>query len=246
VTSIPADSRPAYYARGGAAWGDVLTLLHPPYTAWHLSYVVLGALAAPRISDVRLVATLVAFFLAVGVAAHAFDELHDRPLSTRLTRRALAIGGGACLAGAVAIGVAGVVAVSVTLAPLVVGGAAICVAYKLELAGGRFHSDAWFALSWGAFPAWTSYWVNALSVSAAGIAVAVACAALSVTQRRLSTLARRLRRKTVALTGRQDLSDGTRITLSRALALEPLEGALRAASYGITGLALGLLVARLS
>ena len=153
MATTPADSRPAYYARrGGTAWGDVLTLLHPPYTAWHLSYVVLGALAAPKISDVRLAATLIAFFLAVGVAAHAFDELHDRPLSTRLTQRALAIGGGACLAGAVAIGVAGAVAVSVTLAPLVLTGAAICVAYNLELAGGRFHSDAWFALSWGAFP----------------------------------------------------------------------------------------------
>jgi hypothetical protein len=90
----------------------------------------------------------------------------------------------------------------------------------------------------------TSYWVNALSVSPAGIVVAFACAALSVMQRRLSTPARRLRRQTVALTGRQQLSDGSQITLSRELALEPLEGALRAASYGITALALGLLVAR--
>jgi hypothetical protein len=244
VTSTPAASRPAFYARGGTAWGDLLTLLHPPYTAWHLSYVVLGALAAPKISDVRLAATLVAFFLAVGVAAHAFDELHDRPLSTRLTRRALAIGGGASLAGAVAIGIAGAVTVSVTLAPLVLAGAAICVAYNLELAGGRFHTDAWFALSWGAFPAWSSYWVNALSVSPAGIVVALACAALSVTQRRLSTPARRLRRQTVALTGCEVLSDGSQNPLSRELALEPLEGALRAASYGVTALALGLLVAR--
>jgi hypothetical protein len=150
---------------------------------------------------------------------HAFDELHDRPLSTRLTRRALAIGGGACLAGAVAIGVAGAVAVSVTLAPLVLAVAAICVAYNLELAGGRFQSDAWVALSWRAFPAWTSYWVNALSVSPAGIVVALACVALSVTQRRLSTPARRLRRQTVALTGCHELSDGSHIELSRELAL---------------------------
>ena len=246
MTSTPADSRPAYYARVGATRGDLLTLLHPPYTAWHLSYVVLGALAAPKLSVVRLAATLVAFFLAVGIAAHAFDELHDRPLNTRLTRRTLAISGGACLAGAVVIGVAGAVAVSVTLAPLVVAGAAICVGYNLELAGGRYHSDAWFALSWGAFPALTSYWVNALSVSPAGIVVAFACAALSVMQRRLSTPARRLRRQTVALTGHQELSDGSQITLSRELALEPLEGALRAASYGITALALGLLVARVA
>jgi hypothetical protein len=244
VTSATGDSRRAFYARGGTTWGELLTLLHPPYTAWHLSYVLLGALAAPKVNGVRLVAALAAFFLAVGVAAHVFDELHDRPLRTRLSRRTLAIGGGACLAGAVAIGIAGAVTVSITVLPLVVAGAAICVAYNLELAGGRFHSDAWFALSWGGFPAWTSYWVNALKVAPAGILVAVACTALSVAQRRLSTPARRLRRQTVALKGREELSDGSHITLSRELALEPLEGALRAISYGITALALGLLVAR--
>ena len=143
---------PAFYAQRGGPWTDLVTLLHPPYTAWHLSYVVLGAVAAPTLHGDRLAAALGAFFLAVGIGAHAFDELHDRPLGTRFSSRSLAIGGGAALLGAMTIGVIGVVTVSVTLLPLVVLGGAICLAYNLELFGGRFHSDTWFALAWGAFP----------------------------------------------------------------------------------------------
>lgn len=226
-------------------WNDLVTLLHPPYTAWHLSYVVLGAVVAPRVSADRVAASLLAFFLAVGIGAHFLDELHDRPLRTRISNRALAISGGVALAAATAIGAVGIATVSISLAPFVLFGVAICLAYNLELFGGRFHSDVWFALAWGAFPAWTGYWVNALSVSAAGVLVAAACGALSVAQRRLSTPSRLLRRKTDSLSGEQRLADGRSIELSRSALLTPLDGALQALSVAVTLLAAGLLAGRL-
>ena len=207
---------------------------------------MLGAVAAPRVHGDRVVAALIAFFLAVGVGAHAFDELHDRPLRTGLSSPTLAVMGGAALLGAVGIGVAGIVTVSITLAPLVLFGAAICLAYNLELLGGRFHSDAWFAIAWGAFPALTGYWVNALRVSVPGLLVAAACVGFSVLQRRLSTAARLLRRRTASVTGEQRLTDGTSIRLSRSVLLSPLDGALRAMSIAITLLAAGLLAMRLA
>src|SRR5258708_6416868 len=71
----------------------------PPYTAWHRSYVVLGASLAPAVDIVRLSATLVAFFLAVGISAHALDELKGRPLGTELP--------GAVLTGAAAVALIG-------------------------------------------------------------------------------------------------------------------------------------------
>src|ERR1700722_7825531 len=111
---------PAFYARGGGVGGDLVTLLHPPYTAWHLSYVALGASAAPTIHGDRVAAARLAFFLAVGIAAPAFDELPGRPLGTALSSRTLALIGGLALLSATAIGVAGVVTVSITLAPFVV------------------------------------------------------------------------------------------------------------------------------
>ncbi len=245
ATELRRLERPSFYALAPGGWRDLVTILHPPYTAWHLSYVVLGAAAAPVVYPVRVGAAAGAFFLAVGVSAHAMDELHGRPLGTRLPRGALV--GLACggLAGALAIGLAGMLIVSVMLVPLVLIGGLLVPAYNLELAGGRFHNDTWFALAWGAFPAFTGYFVNALSLSAAGVLVAAGCFALSLAQRRLSTPARRLRRQTVAVVGEQRLSDGSVEALTREGLAAPLERALSLLSAALVLLALGLLVVRL-
>src|ERR671930_2775080 len=103
--------RPAFYALASGGWRDLVTLLHPPYTAWHLSYVALGAAVAPTVYAGRVGAALAAFFLGVGVCAHALDELNGRPLRTQLSDGALVALAVVGLAGAVAIGVAGVVIV---------------------------------------------------------------------------------------------------------------------------------------
>src|SRR2546421_10813657 len=237
--------RPAFYALRRGGWRDLITLLHPPYTVWHLSYVALGAAAAPVVRLNRLLAALGAFFLAVGVAAHALDELHGRPLGTRISERtlmALAIVG---LLAAMGIGVAGAVTVSATLLPFVAVGGFLVVAYNLELFGGRFHGDQWFAVAWGAFPALTGYWVHALSLDAAGGLVAARCWALSLAQRRLSTPVRELRRRTIAVEGRQRLADGQVAEISAASLAAPLDGALRALSLALPLLAAGALAVRL-
>ena len=103
--------RPAYYAARPGGWRDWWTILHPPYTAWHLSYVVIGACLAPHTNGTRLVATLLAFFFAVGIAAHALDELHGRPLQTAIpTAWLIALGAGGLLL-ACALGLVGVATV---------------------------------------------------------------------------------------------------------------------------------------
>jgi hypothetical protein len=237
--------RPAFYALRPGGWRDLVTLLHPPYTAWHLSYVAIGAAAAPKLYGDRLLAALAAFFLGVGVCAHALDELHGRPLGTRLSNRSLVGLAVASLAGAVAIGIAGAVTVSLSLVPFVAAGAFIVAAYNLELFGGRFHSNFWFAAAWGAFPALTGYWVNALDLRVQGVLVAAACFSLSLAQRRLSTPARELRRRTVALSGRQQLADGSEIELNVARLAAPLDGALEACALALVLLAAGLVTARL-
>jgi hypothetical protein len=243
------EQRPAFYALRPGGWRDLVTLLHPPYTLWHLSYVAIGAAAAPHIHPGRLAATLAAFFLAVGFGAHALDELHGRPLGTRLSKPALvalAVGG---LGGGVAIGVAGMLLVSLTLTPLVLVGAFLVLAYNLELLGGRFHTDFWFAAAWGAFPALTGWWSNALGVHSARQAIAagaaiLACFWLSVAQRRLSTPVRELRRRTDSVSGEHRLADGTSRRLDRAGLAAPLEGALRALSVAVPLLAVAAVALR--
>ena len=237
--------RPAFYALGGGRVGELVTLLHPPYTAWHLSYYALGAAAAPHLYADRLLWGLAAFALAVGVAAHALDELHDRPLSTGLSDRTLVALAVVSLLGALAIGVGGVLVVSPWLAPLVLAGGLFLPAYNLELFGGRFHNDLWFAIGWGAFPAFTGYFANAEKVALPGLLIAAGCLVMSLAQRRLSAPARELRRRTRALSGVRTLADGTQEPLSLAGLLAPLDGALAAMSLAMVLTACAFVAARL-
>src|SRR4029453_8654048 len=96
--------RPAFYALQPGGWRDLVTLLHPPYTAWHLSYVALGAATAPQSHSDRLLPALACLFPAGGVRAHALDELHGRPLGTQLSDRTLVTLAALGLGGAIGIG----------------------------------------------------------------------------------------------------------------------------------------------
>jgi hypothetical protein len=237
--------RPAFYAVGRGAWRDAITLLHPPYTAWHLSYYALGAALAPSFHVNRLLWGLAAFLLAVGIAAHALDELHGRPLRTGFSDRTLGLAAALSLAASLAIGVAGIVTVSPALAPFVLAGGFIVLAYNLELFGGRFHSDVWFAAAWGGFPALTGYVAQADALDWPGALLACACFAISLAQRRLSTPARTLRRRTRSLTGTQELVGGEVEPLTVERLIAPLEGALSALSLAMVLLAAAAIAARL-
>jgi hypothetical protein len=239
------DRRPAYYAARPGGWRDWWTLLHPPYTAWHLSYVVIGAALAPRVGAGRLIGTLLAFFLAVGISAHALDELHGRPLRTTIPDWALVGATAVGLAGAVAIGALGVVRVGPSIVPFIVLGPVLVVAYNAELFGGLVHTDVGFALAWGAFPVLTAYVAQAEALSWAAVLGAAGAFFLSLAQRALSTPARRLRRSVRAVEGAVVVADGTEEGLDKSVILGPLERALRAMSWAVVMVAAALAVARL-
>jgi hypothetical protein len=238
-------SRPAYYAAAPGGLRDWWTLLHPPYTAWHLAYVVIGASLAPELKLSALLATLAAFFLAVGLAAHALDELHGRPLRTRIPSATLWTVSVAGLAGAVGLGVVGVLRVGWPLIPFMVAGPFLVIAYNAELFGGIVHTDTGFAAAWGAFPVLTAYVAQTGTLSAGSVLAAAAALGLSAAQRSLSTPARLLRRRTALVTGRITLADGQVITLDATRLLRPLEHALRALSWSVILLAAALAIVRL-
>lgn len=243
-TQQPEQQASAFYALRPGGWRDLVTILHPPYTAWNLAYVAIGAAVAPHFQLDRLGATLAAFLLAVGISAHALDELNGHPLRTKLSDHALIALACLSLAGALAIGVAAAAIVSPLIVPLIVFGALAVPAYNLELAGGRFHNTVALAITWGAFPTFTGYFFQSLTVRPAGVLVAAACAVLTVAQRQLSTPVRQLRRRTQSVTGTQVLDDGTRVELTEGLLLAPLENALRAMTAAVILLAVALVVLR--
>jgi hypothetical protein len=239
------EGRPAYYAASGGGWRDWWTLLHPPYTAWHLSFVVIGACLAPHPSTSRLVATVLAFFFAVGIAAHALDELQGRPLRTRIPSSALVAATVIGLAGALALGVVGVMKVGLVLVPFLVVGPFLVLAYNAELFGGIVHTDAGFAAAWGAFPLLCAYVAQTSTMRLAPVVAAAGAFAVSSAQRTLSTPARRVRRSVVGVEGSMRLSDGTTTRIEQSTMLVPLERALRALSWGTVLFAAGLALARL-
>ena len=238
--------RPAFYALPGAKWWqDYINLLHLPYTLWHMAYVVLGAAVAPTVHVDRLLGTLLAFFLAVGIASHALDELNDRPLGTKIPLFVLVSLAVVSLGGAVALGILAGILESQWIFAFVAFGAFIAVFYNLGLWQNRFHSDLWFAFSWGAFPVLTSYWVNASRFEVAVVIVAVGCFFLTLAQRTLSTPVRTIRRKAVSVEGYIDVVDGERIELDSERIIEVPERALALLVVAIVVLAAGLLTYRL-
>ena len=232
--------RPAYYAAAPGGLRDWWTLLHPPYTLWHLSYVVIGASLAPQVDGMRLLASVLAFFAAVGVAAHALDELHDRPLHTRISDRALIAATAGGLLVAVALGVAGLLQVGWMLVPFIVVGPILVLGYNLELLGGRVHTNAGFAMAWGAFPVLVGYVAQTGRVDVAALVAAIGAFALSYAQRSLSTPARLLRRRAAKVEGALTLDDGTIRAIDQYTLLAPLERALRSMSWSIVAFAAAL------
>ena len=218
---------PAFYALRSGGWRDYVTLLHPPYTLWHLSYVVLGAALASQVHLDRLAGSLIAFFLALGVGIHALDEMNGRPLRTRIPNgvlMALAIAG---LGGAVGLGLAATAVVGPGLLLFVAAGLALALGYPLELAGGRLHSDLWFAIGWGAFPVLTAAYASGGSITTAAIVGAAYALALSYAQRILSTWVRMLRRRTESVSGEIRVAGGERLEIDRERLIDAPERALR-------------------
>jgi hypothetical protein len=192
VTSEP---RPAFYALRPGGWRDYITLLHPPYTLWHLSYVAIGAALAPQMDWGLLGWTVLAFFLALGIGAHALDELNGRPLRTQISGRLLVVLAIASIVAACAIGIDEAARTNWWLLAFVAAGAFLVVAYNLELLGGWFHSDLWFGLAWGAFPVLTAYFAAAERVRVAALAAGAFAVLASLAQRTLSTQVRFARRQ---------------------------------------------------
>jgi hypothetical protein len=236
-------ARPAFYALAPGGWRDYVTLLHPPYTLWHLSYVAVGAGLAPVLHADRLLLALAAFFLAMGVGAHALDELKGRPLQTRIPEPVLWGLAAGSISGAVAIGLFASAVYTAWLLPLVAFGGFIVVAYNLELFGGRLHDALWFSLSWGALPVLAGYLVSAERIADEAVAAAAFAALLSWAQRILSTPVRDTRRRVMAVSGTIRYRDGREQPVDPQTLMGAPEAGLRVLAAATVALAVALVLA---
>lgn len=233
---------PAFYAKPGTRVGDLLAILHPPYTAWHLSYVAMGAALAPTLDWQRLVGTLVAFFFGTGVAAHALDELKGRPLRTSLSDRVLWGLGATGLAAALVVAAVGASVISQWVWLWAVIGSLLATGYALERPG-WLHTTTGFALAWGGFPVLVGFWAQTEMVSVGAVLLAVGASLVTAAQRVLSTPARYVRRRVDRAELHLEQTDAVEVW-DEARVLATWERPLRLLAWSMVALAAGLVLAR--
>jgi hypothetical protein len=135
------------------------------------SYVLIGSLVAPAVNFDRMWELALAYLLAVGVSAHSLDAMGpNKPWGDFLSRRYLLVLAIAALVPALVLGVFLALAYAPLLIPIGVVELFFLVTYNLEFFGGRFHSDSWFAISWGFLPVVAGYVVQTNTIAPVAIA----------------------------------------------------------------------------
>lgn len=218
---------------GSPSFRRWIGLLFLPYTGMVLSYTVIGGLLAPIVYWDRVGALVVIYFLGLGIGAHALDALGGRgskPWGEVLPRRVLWFVAALSLLCAYALGAYYMIRFTPLLWPIAIAEGFFAFAYNLEWFSGRFHSDRWFALSWGALPALAGYVLQTNRISFPALCVAAAFALLSLIEIKVSRPYKELRR------GRGAVADD--------VLAQRYQTILKCLSAAVIVLAIGLALAR--
>jgi hypothetical protein len=212
-----------------------LGLLFLPYTGMVLAFLVLGAMLAPHIYWGRLIALEIIYFLALGVGAHALDALGSKgrkPWGAVFSRSQLWMLAAFSLISAYAIAIYYMILyVPLLLLPALLEGFFV-FAYNMEWFGGRFHSDSWFAFSWGFMPAAAGYIMQTNSIFFEVLLVGTATSLFSLVEIKASRPYKLLKQRLNSLTEEEGLT------------MDRYEAILKGISLGVILLTLGLLFRR--
>jgi hypothetical protein len=162
-----------------------------------LAYTMIGAMLAPVIHWDRVAALVVVYFLALGIAAHALDALggaSQKPWGSFFSKRELWTLAICSLVGAYAIGTYYMVLFTPRLWPIAIAEGFFVLAYNLEWFAGRFHTDSWFAFSWGSLPVLAGYVLQTNDLAISAVVVAAAAAMFSLVEIKASRRYKDLKR----------------------------------------------------
>lgn len=223
-------------AFGSRKFRFAVGLLFLPYTAMVLAFAAIGSTLADPVDWHRVGAIVAIYFLALGIGAHALDALGSKavkPWGTVFSPAQLWSAATLSLTLAYAIGIYYMLRDTPLLWAIALPEGFFVFAYNLEWFGGRFHTDGWFALSWGALPVLAGYVLQTNRIGPGALLVAAAMGFLSLVEIKASRPYKALRRRDSA----PDI-DGLAVS-------ERLEGMLRWLSAGVVTLAAGLIAWRI-
>jgi voltage-gated potassium channel Kch len=167
-----------------------------------LSFTVIGSLLAGNIHWDRVLAIVLIYFSALGIGAHALDALGSKgikPWGTVFSRVQLWTLAAVSLALAYGIGIYYIVLYVPLLTVMALLEGFFVFAYNLEWFGGRFHTDRWFAFSWGLLPVLSGYIIQTNSLSLAALVLAASMALISLVEITASRPYKELKRRLPAL-----------------------------------------------
>lgn len=147
-----------------------------------LSYTLIGTMVAPEVHWDRVVAILIGYFFALGIAAHALDALGSKrikPWGAVFSSRELLLLAIISLIIAYSIGIYFIIFYAPFLWVIAILEGFFVVAYNLEWFQGRFHTDHWFVFSWGFLPVLAGYVLQTNRLSISAIVLASSAALLS-------------------------------------------------------------------
>jgi xanthine/uracil permease len=211
-------------------------LLFIPYTAMVLAFSVIGSMLARLIHWDRVLCIVVIYLLGLGISAHALDAAGSKgqkPWGRVFTKPQLWFLAILSLVAAYLIAVYFMVLYVPWLSLVAVLEGFFVFAYNLEWFHGKFHTDGWFAFSWGFLPVLAGYIMQTNGISPEALILALSMALLSVVEIKAS-------RPYKALKGRPDVLGEEELGAMRGY-----EAMLKSISLGVVLLAAGLVVWRL-
>ncbi len=222
---------------GSAKFRSLVGLLFLPYTGMVLSFSVIGSMLGTPVCWERVLAIVAIYFFGLGIAAHALDALGSKglkPWGTIFTR--LQLWSMAIISLVLAYSIA--IYYVIRYVPLLLS-TALCegffvFAYNLEWFQGRFHTDKWFAFSWGFLPVLAGYIMQTNKISIEALALAVSMAFFSFIEIKASRPYRDLKRRL------NTLQDEEKMLMKR------YEAILKSTSLGVIFLGGGLLIWRMA
>lgn len=220
---------------GPDSFRSFIGMLFLPYTGMVLSFCVIGSILAERIFWDRVLAIVAIYFLGLGIAAHALDALGSKtakPWGEVFSRRQLWFLAIAALILAYALAIYYMVRYVPLLWFLAIGEGFFVFAYNLEWFQGRFHTDDWFAFSWGSLPVLAGYVMQTNRISVEAVALAAAMALFSRVEIKASRPYKEMKQRL------HDLDEREKSMMAR------YEAILKSISLGVILLGVGLLIWR--
>jgi hypothetical protein len=146
----------------------------------------------------RVLSIFIIYFLALGVSAHAADNLGSKKIKpwgnffTTFELKLMVIGG---LSVSYALGIYYIVTFVPLLLIIAIIEGFFLFAYNYELFNGFFHNNFWFAISWGSLPLLAGFVIQTNSISILSLIASIGAFLVAYIEIRISRKYKELKRK---------------------------------------------------